>query len=48
MNSSAASGLAGLPQFGSVSKDWIDVSTELTVYDGLHRFWMMSRHSVPS
>jgi hypothetical protein len=46
--SSAASGFAGLPQFGSVSSDWIEVRTELTVYDGLHLFWMMSRHRVPS
>jgi hypothetical protein len=48
MNNSAASGFAGLPQLGSVNRDWIDVKTELTVYDGLHLFWMMSRHSVPS
>ena len=31
MNNSAASGFAGLPQLGSVNRDWIDVKTELTV-----------------
>jgi hypothetical protein len=44
----AASGLAGLSLFGSVSRDWIDVRMEAIVYTGFHLSAMMSRHRDPS
>mmetsp|Transcript_8507 Transcript_8507/g.38698 ORF Transcript_8507/g.38698 Transcript_8507/m.38698 type:complete len:215 (+) Transcript_8507:1130-1774(+) len=48
VNSCAASGLAGEAGFGSVSRDWIDVSRVHTLCMGDHWSWMMSMQSVPS
>ena len=48
VNSCAASGFAGEAGFGSVSRDWIDVSRVHTLCMGDHWSWMMSMHSVPS
>ena len=48
VNSYAASGFAGEAGFGSVSRDWIDVSRVHTLCMGDHWSWMMSMHSVPS